>query len=344
LESFKGLVLPICGNAVLQRFARCLFDGYAIGGLAVGESKAEREDFTELTTQWMPQDKPRYLMGVGTPEDLIEAVHRGVDMFDCIMPSALARQGVAFTFRGKMRLRRGVYKEMDAPIDASCSCNCCQNYTRAYLHHLIKTREILGWRLITCHNLHFYHQLMHQLREAILRNEFGTLRRQLLEDLGQPNDEPAIVQPKRRNKAIKSEELGGYRLVHNDSGTYSIAHALSGERMHGKSHPDNEAYELYTKQAHDENLFSGSHSAPLVVWDVGLGAGHNAMALIRYLQLSVNAQMPVTIISFEKDLDSFRLALQNAKKNAAHASCSSCHIAEKSTLDGGANRVAVDGR
>ncbi len=136
------------------------FDGFAIGGLAVGEGRNERQDVCELTAALLPRDLPRYLMGVGTPLDLLEAVHRGVDMFDCIIPSALAKQGVAFTSRGYLHLRRGVYKLAEEPLDPGCACPTCARYSRAYLHHLIKTGEALGWQLLAKHNLRFYHELM----------------------------------------------------------------------------------------------------------------------------------------------------------------------------------------
>lgn len=148
------------------------FDGYAIGGLAVGESKHEREDYTEITTQLMPQDKPRYLMGVGTPIDLLEAVHRGVDLFDCILPSQLAQRGIAFTSTGKKQLRRTAYKFSDEKLDEECLCKTCQTYSRAYLHHLHKCEEGLGWHLLTQHNLTFYQKLMSEMRAAILEDTF----------------------------------------------------------------------------------------------------------------------------------------------------------------------------
>ncbi len=140
------------------------FDGFAIGGLAVGESKSEREDVCEFTAQLLPPDKPRYLMGVGTPLDILEAVHRGVDMFDCIMPTQLAQRGAVFTSRGFLQMRRGVYKFSDEKLDPACACPTCARYSRAYLHHLTKTSETLGWQLLGKHNIHFYHQLMREIR------------------------------------------------------------------------------------------------------------------------------------------------------------------------------------
>src|SRR4029077_156228 len=117
------------------------FDGFAIGGLAVGESRAQREDICELATSLLPEDRPRYLMGVGTPLDLLEGVHRGVDMFDCILPTAWAQQGMAFTSRGKLDLRRGVHKLVEDALDPECGCDACTTASRSYLHHLIKCQE-----------------------------------------------------------------------------------------------------------------------------------------------------------------------------------------------------------
>ena len=149
------------------------FDGFAIGGLAVGESKSEREDLCEFTAHLLPPDKPRYLMGVGTPLDILEAVHRGVDMFDCIMPTQLAQRGAVFTSRGFLQMRRGVYKFSDEKLDPACSCPTCARYSRAYLHHLTKTSETLGWQLLGKHNIHFYHQLMREIRASILADRFA---------------------------------------------------------------------------------------------------------------------------------------------------------------------------
>ena len=149
------------------------FDGFAIGGLAVGENRSEREDICEFTAQLLPADKPRYLMGVGTPLDILEAVHRGVDMFDCIMPTQLAQRGAVFTSRGFLQMRRGVYKFSNDKLDPACNCPTCARYSRAYLHHLTKASETLGWQLLGKHNIYFYHQLMRDIRESILADRFG---------------------------------------------------------------------------------------------------------------------------------------------------------------------------
>ncbi len=143
------------------------FDGYAIGGLSVGEPKSQMLETVDHTAGQMPKDKPRYLMGVGIPEDLVEAVWRGIDMFDCVIPTRNARNGHLFTRRGVVRIRNGAYRSDTRPLDEDCQCYTCQHYTRAYLHHLDKTREILGARLNSLHNLHYYQDLMRGLREAI---------------------------------------------------------------------------------------------------------------------------------------------------------------------------------
>jgi len=154
-------------KASLEGLSNIGFDGYAIGGLAVGEPKAERERVLEEIEPFMPKDRPRYLMGVGTPEDIVEAVRRGVDMFDCVMPTRNARNGHLFTTFGVVRIRNASYEKDTRPIDETCGCYTCRNYSRAYLKHLDRCTEILGARLATIHNLHYYQHLMSELRQAI---------------------------------------------------------------------------------------------------------------------------------------------------------------------------------
>jgi queuine tRNA-ribosyltransferase len=149
------------------------FDGYAIGGLAVGEPKEERERVLTAIEAEMPIDRPRYLMGVGTPEDLVESVRRGVDMFDCVMPTRHARNGHLFTSTGVVKIRNARYEADTGPLDAACSCYTCANYTRSYLRHLDRCNEILAARLGTIHNLHYYLQLMGAMREAIGAGQFA---------------------------------------------------------------------------------------------------------------------------------------------------------------------------
>ncbi|MDH5472959.1 MAG: tRNA guanosine(34) transglycosylase Tgt [Gammaproteobacteria bacterium] len=143
------------------------FDGYAIGGLSVGEPEEERNKVLECTTPLLPTDKPRYLMGVGTPEDIIESVRRGIDMFDCVMPTRNARTGFLYTSTGILKIRNSQYKNDTRPVDENCQCYTCRNYSRAYLRHLDKCKEILSSRLNTIHNLHYYQQLMSEIRKAI---------------------------------------------------------------------------------------------------------------------------------------------------------------------------------
>jgi queuine tRNA-ribosyltransferase len=149
------------------------FDGYAIGGLSVGEPKDEMYRLVDHIAPRMPADRPRYLMGVGTPEDLVESVRRGVDMFDCVMPTRNARNGDLFVSHGKVRIRNSRYRDDTRPLDETCGCYTCQNYSRAYLHHLDKTGEILGARLNTIHNLYYYQALMRDLRAAIEASELA---------------------------------------------------------------------------------------------------------------------------------------------------------------------------
>jgi len=152
------------------------YDGFAIGGLSVGEPNADMYDTVEWTTQFMPEDKPRYLMGVGTPEDLIENIHRGVDMFDCVMPTRNARNGTLFTSTGRLNIRNAQFKEDTRPLDEECDCYTCQNFTRAYLNHLFRAGEITINRLTSIHNIHYYLNLMTQAREAILEDRWDEFR------------------------------------------------------------------------------------------------------------------------------------------------------------------------
>ncbi len=143
------------------------FDGYAIGGLAVGEGQEAMFGCLDFAPEQLPQDKPRYLMGVGKPDDIVGAVQRGVDMFDCVLPSRSGRTGQAQTRMGQVNLRNARHKDDPRPLDAACSCPACSNYSRAYLHHVIKSQEIIGSMLLTWHNLHYYQELMQGLRDAI---------------------------------------------------------------------------------------------------------------------------------------------------------------------------------
>jgi queuine tRNA-ribosyltransferase len=157
----------------IQGLTQIGFHGYAIGGLAVGEPKEERERVLTSLELSLPADRPRYLMGVGTPEDLVEAVRRGVDMFDCVMPTRHARNGHLFTSTGVVKIRNAQYESDTRPLDENCSCYTCANYTRSYLRHLDRCSEILAARLGTIHNLFHYLSLMKAMREAIEQQRFA---------------------------------------------------------------------------------------------------------------------------------------------------------------------------
>ena len=148
------------------------YDGFAIGGLSVGELNNEMYDTVEYTTQFMPENKPRYLMGVGTPEDLIENIDRGIDMFDCVMPTRNARNGTLFTTFGRINIRGAKFKEDKNPIDKACDCYTCKNYSRGYLNHLYRSGEMTFFRLASIHNLYYYLNLMRECREAILNDNW----------------------------------------------------------------------------------------------------------------------------------------------------------------------------
>src|SRR5262245_51213209 len=158
------------------------FDGYAVGGLAVGEPKEERSRILAHLLPRMPAARPRYLMGMGTPEDIVEAVAGGIDMMDCVLPTRNARNGWLFTRSGDIRIRNARYRDDLAPLDERCACYTCRNFTRAYLYHLDKAKEILGARLNTLHNLHYYQELMQELRRAIEDQKLELKAKQLLEE------------------------------------------------------------------------------------------------------------------------------------------------------------------
>jgi len=165
----------------VKELTRIGFDGYAIGGLALGEPKVEREKIVKLTSRFLPEEKPRYLMGVGYPEDIIYAVKEGVDLFDCVLPTRNARTGTAFTSRGKVVIKNSVYKKDFRPLDPECECYTCKNFSRAYLRHLFNAGEILAPRLLTYHSLYFFIRFMKKLRESIKEGRFDEWSEEFLE-------------------------------------------------------------------------------------------------------------------------------------------------------------------
>ncbi len=172
----QGGVFPELRARSLEGLMALGFDGYAVGGLSVGEPPEARWAILDFLADRLPADRPRYLMGVGTPEDIVEAVSRGIDMFDCVLPTRNARNGHLFTHEGVVRIRNAVHARDTGPVDPHCDCYTCRNYSRAYLRHLHRCNEILGARLATIHNLHYYQSLMADLRAAIAADAFETFR------------------------------------------------------------------------------------------------------------------------------------------------------------------------
>ncbi len=172
----QGTTFPDLRRDHMLRIAELDLPGYAIGGLAVGETHAEMYDTIEVVEEYMPKDKPRYLMGVGTPSNIIEAVYRGVDFFDCVMPSRNGRHGHLFTWSGIMNMNNKKYERDALPIDVQCDCPVCRRYSRAYIRHLLKAQEPLALRLMVIHNLYFYNELMQKIRDALDAGEFTQFR------------------------------------------------------------------------------------------------------------------------------------------------------------------------
>ena len=176
----------------LEQTVEIGFDGYAIGGLSVGEEKPVMYEVLETIAPQMPADAPRYLMGVGTPEDLVEAVARGVDMFDCVMPTRNGRTGQAFTSRGKVNIRNARFTRDPEPLDPDCACSVCARYSRAYLRHLYQSGEMLAATLLSHHNLAFYLDTMRRVRQSIQLGRFDRFRRDFLERLNSAEDEELV--------------------------------------------------------------------------------------------------------------------------------------------------------
>ncbi len=317
----QGALFPELRRESAAGLTEMPFDGFAIGGLAVGESRSERQDTCELTTQLLPHDRPRYLLGVGTPLDILEAVHRGVDMFDCIIPTQVAQRGAAFTSRGFLQLRRSVYKYSEDALDPLCHCPTCARYSRAYLHHLTKCGEHLGWQLLGQHNLYFYHQLMREIRQSIFEDRFLDLYREKKAFLHESCADYPIHKQKPRRKKMEFHR-GNYEVHRAPEGFASIRQISSGEIMHSRTPPMQEARRLYIEQSDlatrlhlsaDENAEA---TPPLVIWDVGLGAAANAMAAILCYedQAAAGPVRPMHIVSFENDLDPLRLAFQHNRE------------------------------
>lgn len=314
-QALFGIVQGACYEDLRIESAKVIrdipFDGYAIGGLAVGETKSEREDCTATVTDLLPADRPRYLMGVGTPIDLLEAVHRGVDMFDCILPSSLAQQGVTFTTIGKRDLRRGIYRTMEDRLDPGCTCYTCQTYSLAYLYHINRVRDTRAWQLLAIHNIHYYMTLTRQMRSHILADTWMSFYHEQREILSR-NDSygPKSDHGAKKSRGLRKLTRGRYEIIEQD-GIGRIRCTKSGEVMHSINNPEVEARELYVEQSKLLERIGNAEEKPLVIWDVGLGAAANAMAAIHAIESIPPDVRPrkVKIISFENDLDALRLAL-----------------------------------
>lgn len=178
----QGSVFPELRVRSAEQLVEMDFCAYAIGGLSVGEPKAEMYSILKLMDQMLPYTKPRYLMGVGAPEDLLEGVKTGMDMFDCVLPTRLARHGSAYTHQGRITVRNAVYADDFSPLDSRCGCRVCQKHSRAYIRHLIKAGEILAHRLLSYHNIYFLHELMENIRSAIRTGCFSDFYQSFLED------------------------------------------------------------------------------------------------------------------------------------------------------------------
>ena len=307
-QGLFGIVQGACFEKLRIQSAEAIsqmpFCGIAVGGLAVGEGKDEREAMTQIVTSYLPKNKPRYLMGVGTPLDILEAVSRGIDMFDCVLPTMLGQQGVAFNWNGKIDLRKSVYFEDDEPIETTCGCFTCQNYSRSYLHHLIKTYDISSASLIGYHNIFFYGTLMQQIRDSLREGRFSSYYQEARKKLsGSPEEADntiyeVIERKNRENKYV-----------------VSIRHKASGEVMHSSEDPYRESNTLYVKQAKLEERFLTESS--VTIWDVGLGAGTNAMGAIscwEKLKGEGKKVCQLTIESFEITLEPLELVLGKKAK------------------------------
>jgi queuine tRNA-ribosyltransferase len=203
----QGGVFPELRRKSAEYLTSLDFPGYAIGGLSLGEPKEVTWEITDETAALLPENKPRYLMGVGSPEDIVEAAARGIDILDSALPTRVARNGALFTRRGRINIDNRIYKKMEAPLDPACNCYTCKNFSAAYLHHLFNCNELLAYRLATIHNLSFISNLMRDIREAILNDTFRFFRDNFLKNYKPTNEQARISQKRRWLKARNSIPL-----------------------------------------------------------------------------------------------------------------------------------------
>ena len=334
----QGGLVPAWREESARFLAQHPFDGFAIGGLAVGDTRAERAEIVARTAELLPESKPRYLMGVGTPPDLVEAIARGVDLFDCVIPTTMAWQGTAFTSQGRVRLTRSEHRVDDGPLDVACGCSTCRTFSRSYLHHLVKCREPLGPRLLSIHNVHHYLALMRDARRAIDEGRYARFATETLAAIDRHEHDPSRRPPGRRALPSatptptsahpeRSAAAGGaeskgtptstptpapaparYEIVLTSLGVPAVRDTVLGEVMHPIIGPAVEAERLYVAQSRLRERLETPGSR-LVLFDVGLGAGANALAA-----LAAAASLPaggrgLEIVSFEADPAALALAV-----------------------------------
>jgi queuine tRNA-ribosyltransferase len=281
------------------------FDGFAIGGLAVGESRELLYEMTQFTAPLLPKNKPRYLMGVGTPIDLVESVNAGIDMFDCIIPSKMGQQGYAYTFDGQVRIVRSEYRLSDEPLDAACKCPVCTKYTRGYIRHLAQGNHQLMGRLVGLHNLYHYNALMTRMRNAILENRWEAEYKELKEKL--------TPEPQKKKPRATGVSKGEFELVTLRSGARAVKHLGNGEVMHPVG-PWLESNRLYVDQLKLEEELQVANEEAFRILDVGLGAGTNAIAAIqKAISLGPKRKRQLEIVSLEIDMDAFQLAVEDTE-------------------------------
>jgi queuine tRNA-ribosyltransferase len=197
LAIVQGGVFPELRRQSAEYLTSLDFPGYAVGGLSLGESKETTYSITAETAAWLPPDKPRYLMGVGSPEDIVEAVAAGIDIFDSALPTRVARNGALYTRAGRINIANSGYRQLDAPLDAGCGCYTCRNFSAAYLHHLFNCKELLAYRLATIHNLGFMYSLMCDIRQAILDDTFSAFKDNFLASYRPTNENVRLEQKKK---------------------------------------------------------------------------------------------------------------------------------------------------
>jgi queuine tRNA-ribosyltransferase len=305
-----GLSLPWRAQSA-EFLAQHAFDGFAIGGVAVGDTRSQRSEVIAAAAERLPADRPRYLMGVGTPPDILLAIAQGVDMFDCVLPTSLAFQGTAFTSAGRVRIARMEHRLADVPLDAECACATCRSHPRSYLHHLMKSREPLLPRLLALHNLHHYLELMRRARAAIRAGHYAAFLRATLAAIDRHEHDASARVPGRRAEAPVSSEpavpAARFEVVTTTSGAPAVLDREVGEVMHPGLGAAAEAEQLYVTQSRlAARLAEGG--APLVLFDVGLGAAANALAALRCAREASAGACRLLMFSFERDLGALALA------------------------------------